>query len=65
MEPLFCEQCAVWKPKESVTFYEVEAAEQHVLEYHPNRLLKKYQALVNGQVFRTYDVTEMMKDRNA
>jgi hypothetical protein len=65
MEPLICKQCAVWKPEELVTFSEVEAAEQHVLDYHPGRLLLKYQELQVGRVLRLLDVKEMMKDRNA
>lgn len=65
MENIVCTQCAVWKPKESVTFTTMEEAEQHVLDFHPGRLLKMYQELQDGRVFRLYDVERMMKDRNA
>ncbi len=65
MEELFCAQCAVWKPKESVTFATVQDAEQHCLDYHAARLLKTYQELQEDRVFRKQTVIFMMRDRNA
>ncbi len=43
---LHCRHCAVWKPKEQMTFATYEEAEQHVLTFHPDRLLKQYQGVV-------------------
>lgn len=44
--PYVCEQCALWKPRELVTFPDVATAEEHVERYHANRLLAEYRGTI-------------------
>lgn len=37
---IVCEQCAVWRPIESVTFDSERAALEHAVDCHPKRLVE-------------------------
>ena len=39
MNPNYCRQCAVWKPKEEVTFSVPEEALWHLVTVHANRAM--------------------------
>jgi hypothetical protein len=58
-EKLYCRQCAVWKPKEQVTFSVVEEALWHLITVHPNRAMWIFLELGNLEGF----VHEALRDR--
>lgn len=64
----FCSQCGTWRDKESVTFPNLKEAEQHVLDFHPGRLLDVYQDLMLGDedelLLRQENVIYMLRNRN-
>ncbi len=49
MEPTSscCNQCAVWRPREDVTFITVEEAFRHAVTCHPERVVKFFSAVMN------------------
>lgn len=55
-----CEQCALWKPRELVTFPNVATAEEHVERYHSNRLLVEYRDGVVWQDAKREEILRRM-----
>jgi hypothetical protein len=69
---IVCEQCAVWRPRDEVSF-SLEAAEEHALASHPSRFLRVYRELCRiafgdeDYVKRVREgaATDLLKNRNA